>query len=191
MIMTSADADLDQLRAEVSELRARVDSFERILQLRDAITNTTVGTPTEAAEPVALPASYEITADQLLPAQDGFHQLEWGPDGALRWTGPGQDVHFEAWIDRSAPLVATVQLFHFGTPANAQELALIVDGTSHGLTRQGESKILVSPPIAPREDAGATLFTLHVPHMHSPSARGAADRRVLGVAFQRLTVVRA
>ncbi len=190
MTMTSADADFDQLRAEVTELRARVDSFERILQLRDAIPNSTV--PAAAApEPVALPASYEVAADQLLPAQDGFHQLEWGPDGALRWTGPGQDVHFETWIDRSAPLVATVQLFHFGSPANAQDLAMVVDGTAYGFTRQGDTKVLVSAPIAPREGDGATLFTLHVPHMHSPSARGAADRRMLGVAFQRLTVVRA
>lgn len=190
----NAEADstaaMQALRREVAELRARLDAFERILQLRDAA-GAPSGAPLPAAPPAApLPADYDIAADQLLPAQDGFHQLEWGPDGPLRWTGPTEDVHFEAWIDRSAPLVATLRLFHFGTPANAKDLTLVVDGASHAMRREGTTKILVSAPIAPRAGDGPTRFTLHVPHLHSPSARGAADKRVLGVAFQRLTVAR-
>ena len=186
--MSEGEDAIAALRAEVAELRARVDAFERILQLRDA---ASAAPPPQAPQPsAALPATYDIAADQLLTAQDGFYQLERGPEGPFRWTGPDGDVHFEAWIDRSAPLVAAVQLFHFGTPANAKDMAIIVDGATYGLLREGTSKLLKSEPIAPRAGDGPTRFTLRIPHLHSPSARGAADKRQLGVAFQRLTIVR-
>ncbi|MEO3475449.1 hypothetical protein AAFN86_26595 [Roseomonas sp. CAU 1739] len=181
------------LRAELAELRARFDAFERIIQLRDAMdraaaAGAAVVPPAPAA---ALPSDYEIAADQLLPAQDGFYQLEWGPEGAFRWTGPGEDVHFEAWLDRSAPLRATLTLFHFGTPANAKDMTILVDGIAVTLEREGAGKVLHAAPIPPRDGDGPTLFTLHVPHVHSPAAaRGAADRRRLGIAFQRLRIAR-
>lgn len=183
----AAPKDVIALHAEVAELRRRLDSYERILQLRDA---AAPGGALPAADLPPLPASFDIAADQLLPAQDGFYQLEWGPDGAFRWTGPGDSVHFEAWIDRSAPLFATFHIFHFGTPANAKELAIEVDGARYPLQREGTGKVLRSEPIAPRRGDGPTRLTLNVPHIHSPSDRGAADKRRLGVAFQRLRLAR-
>ena len=187
-------ADIAALRAEVAELRARLDSYDRLLQIRDAaLASGVVAKPAAAPEPAPppLPSRFDITADQLLPTHDGFYQLEWGPEGAFRWTGPDADVHFEAWLDRSQPLVATLRLFHFGAPANAKDLALEVDGVAYPLTRQKNEKLLLSDPIAPRPGGGATRLTLKVPHTHSPAARGAADKRILGVAFQRLLVERA
>lgn len=181
-------ADITALRAELAELHGRLESFERILQLRDAVADRPPG---PAAGLPALPDSFEIAADQLLPAQDGFYQLEWGPEGAFRWTGPGADVHFEAWLDRSAPLVATLRIFHFGTPANAKDLVLEVDGTAYPLTRVANQKVLKSDPIVPRPGEGPTRLTMRVAHLHSPSQRGQADKRMLGVAFQRLRIERA
>lgn len=182
--------DLATLRAEVADLRARLDSYERILQLRDAALADAPPLPAQPTAPTppapALPATFEIAADQLLPAQDGFYQLEWGPEGAFRWTGPAAEVGFDAWIDRQRPLVATLHLFHFGTPANARDLTIEVDGTAYPLARQGGEKVLRSDPIAPRAADGASRLTLRVAHVHSPADRGAADRRMLGVAFQRL-----
>ncbi len=197
-----APADVRALRDEVAELRARILGFERILQIRDAVSAETEAAPagppaktaTVPAPPPAkdpLPAHFDIAADQLLPIHDGFYQLEWGPEGALRWTGPGPDVHFEGWLDRTQPLVATLRLFHFGTPANAKELTIEVDGVSYPLARQANEKIMRSEPIAPRRGDGPTRLTLKVPHLHSPAARGLADKRTLGVAFQRLRVERA
>lgn len=189
-------ADLAALRAEVTELRARIDSYERLLQIRDA-SLTAAAEPAPAlpvpGDPAArtgsdLPDHFEIAADQLLPAQDGFYQLEWGPEGAFRWTGPAEDVGFDAWLDRSKPLVVVLRLFHFGTPANAQDLRIEVDGVAYALARDGKDKILRSEPIQPRPGEGPTRLTLRVAHMHSPAARGASDRRTLGVAFQRLRV---
>ena len=191
-----AASELAALRAEVAELRARLDSYERVLQLSDAALvaaeRSSEPPPFAVAAPLKapLPSEFTIGADQLLPAQDGFYQLEWGPEGALRWTGPGQDVHFEAWIDRSAPLIATFRIFHFGTPANAKELTIEVDGTRYALQREGNAKVVRSEPIAPRSGDGPTRVTLNVPHMHSPSERGAADKRRLGIAFQRLRLAR-
>ncbi|WP_137125360.1 hypothetical protein [Roseomonas sp. HF4] len=184
-------SDLVALRAEVADLRARLESYERILQLRDAALAPAAPSPPAAPEAPPLPDWFEIAADQLLPIQDGFYQLEWGPEGAFRWTGPGADVHFEAWLDRAAPLVATLRLFHFGVPRNARDLAIEVDGTAYPLTRLGEEKILRSDPIAPRAGDGPTRLTLRVAHVHSPAASGKADQRMLGVAFQRLRVDRA
>lgn len=184
-------ADLAALRAEVAELRARLEAHERILQIRAAAgeaADLVVPTMPPPAAHHPLATEFDITADQLLPVHDGFYQLEWGTEGAFRWTGPGQDVHFEAWLDRSAPLVATLHLFHFGTPANAKELTLEVDGATYALARQGTDKLLRSDPIAPRAGDGPTRMTLRVPHLHSPAARGQADRRTLGVAFQRLSI---
>lgn len=187
--------DLAALRAEVAELRARLDSFERILQLRDAALAAAPPPPPplepapareREPDPAPLPTTFEIAADQLLPVQDGFYQLEWGPEGAFRWTGPGPEVRFEAWIDRSAPLVATLRLFHLGIPANARDLTLEVDGATHPLLRQGAEKVFRAGPIAPRAAAGPTCLTLHVAHVHRPADRGLSDKRTLGVAFQRL-----
>jgi hypothetical protein len=191
---SSPATDLAALRAEVADLRARVESYERILQLRDAALAAAPPAPAPATLPAPsppppdLPHQFEIAADQLLPAQDGFYQLEWGPEGAFRWTGPSEDVGFDAWVDRSRPLVATLRLFHLGTPANAKGLAIEVDGVAYPLTRDGKDKLLRSDPIQPRASDGPTRLTLRVPHMHSPAARGAADKRMLGVAFQRLRI---
>lgn len=189
--MTSDDTGVEALRTEVATLRARLDALERIVQLRDAIATGAPPVDGAPSEPhPELPATYEIAADQLLPAQDGFYQLEWGPEGAFRWTGPGEEVHFEAWIDRSAPLQATLTIFHFGTPANSKEMTIEVDGNKYSLQREGNSKVLRSEAIAPREGDTPTRFTLHVPHLHSPSTRGFADKRRLGIAFQRLHIAR-
>jgi len=184
-------SDLAALRAEVAALRARLDSYERILQLRDAALAVAppFPPPPDATPPPS--SNFEIAADQLLPVHDGFYQLEWGPEGAFRWTGPHPEVHFEAWVDRSEPLIATIRLFHFGTPANAKELTIEVDGAVYAFTRQANEKILRSAPIAPRAGDGPTRITLKVPHIHSPSDRGLPDKRILGVAFQRLRLERA
>ena len=100
-------ANLEALRSEMAELRARLGSYEKVLQIRDAALSAGSMPSLVASEPSRpnpdLPPTFIITADQLLPAQDGFYQLEWGPEGAFRWTGPGDAVHFETWIDRSAP----------------------------------------------------------------------------------------
>ena len=187
---TDGGGELAALRAEVADLRARLDSYERILQLRDAAlaASPAPAPPPPAQAALPLPDHFDIAADQLLPAQEGFYQLEWGPEGAFRWTGPAPDVGFDAWLDRSRPLVAILRLFHFGTPANARELTIEVDGIAYALARDGKDKLLRSDPIAPRAGDGPTRLTLRVPHLHSPAARGAADKRVLGVAFQRLRV---
>jgi hypothetical protein len=194
-ISASDCADLDALRADLTAVRARLDSLERILQLRDAALATSPSAPASILPapppPHSLPDHFDIAADQLLPTQDGFYQLEWGPEGALRWTGPGPDVLFEAWIDRSAPLVATLRLFHFGTPANAKDLTIDIDGVVHRMTRQGSEKLLRSDPIAPRPGDSLTRIKLRVPHLHSPADRGQTDKRILGVAFQRLLLERA
>ncbi len=178
------------LRTEVAQLRARLDAFERILQIRDAALGEPSQRSVAASFAAPLPQSYDIAADQLLPAQDGFYQLEWGPEGAFRWTGPGDSVHFEAWIDRAAPLIATIRIFHFGTPTNAKDLMIEVDGARYALQREDAGKVLHSEPIAPRPGDGPTRVSLIVPHMHSPSERGAADKRRLGVAFQHLRIAR-
>jgi hypothetical protein len=181
------------LSGELAALRARVEALERALQLREAAAAAGLAGPLPAPAPPAasLPLAFAIAADELLPAADGFYRLEWGPEGAFRWTGPAPEVRFEAWIDRSAPLVATLRLFHFGVPANAKDLVLEVDGEPHPLTRRGSEKVLVSPPIPPRPTEGPTPIVLRVPHVHSPSARGLPDKRMLGVAFQSLRLDRA
>ena len=188
--MTNGDSNIAALRAELAELRARMDAYERILQIRDTAGLAAPVRPEAPASSAPLPTHFDIAADQLLPTQDGFYQLEWGPEGAFRWTGPAPDVHFAAWIDRSQPLVATVHIFHFGIPANAKDLIIEVDGTAHAFQRQGDSKVLRSDPIAPRPGSGATRLTLRIPHVHSPSARGGTDKRTLGVALQRLRLDR-
>lgn len=176
------DSDLAPLRAELEVLRARLDTIERILQLRDAA----FPPPQQEDTPAALPATYEIGADQLLPAQDGFHQLEWGPEGAFRWTGAEGELRFEAWLDRTVPLVATLRLFHLGSPANARDMTIEADGASLPLHRDGTSKVFHSDPIPPRPGAGPTILVVRVPHLHCPSDQGKSDRRTLGVAFQAL-----
>ncbi|MBP0463165.1 hypothetical protein J5Y09_04520 [Roseomonas sp. PWR1] len=174
--------DFKALRSEIADLRARLDTFERILQLRDATLPPAIPDPS----PTPLPPTHDIAADQLLAAQDGFHQLEWGSEGAFRWTGAEGALRFEAWVDRAAPLVATLRLFHFGTPANAREMTVEVEGMTLALKREGSSKVFHSEPIPPRPGTGPTILVVKVPHLHSPADQGRPDKRILGVAFQSL-----
>ncbi len=178
-------SQVTELRGELAKLAERVALYERILQIRDA------AFPEAAASELGdapLATRFEIEASQLLPVQDGFHALEWGPEGAFRWTGPEPRVRFVAWIERRGPLRASLKLFHFGMPANQHDLALIVDGLRHPLKRGEGEKVLVSPLIPPRPGDGPTEILIEVAHMHSPQQLGHPDKRTLGIAFQRLVV---
>jgi hypothetical protein len=193
---------IEDMRAEIAAIRDRVELFGRALQIREAAETLRASrpgipaAPSPAAAPVArpdpgtagLPARFEAEAAEMLRMADGFHALEWGRAGAFRWTGPGHDARFEAFLDRSAPLKATLSLLQIGDPANEEALQLLVDGTAHALKRDTRSNAYFAGPIAPRERGGPTEIRLRVPYLHWPARTGGLDKRTLGVCFQRLVI---
>jgi hypothetical protein len=189
-----ADAASDAgLRAELAALRAEVEALQRRLALHEEIERLREASPLPAAAslPIAalpsLPRRCEVDAAQALPVEDGFHGLEWGPRGAYRWTGPGQETRFRLWIDRAAPLRLLLDLFHQGEPGNRHRLSVVVEGTRYPLLEMPGEGRLATWGIPPRAGAGPTDILLHVPHVHAPAAKdGAGDTRMLGVAVLRL-----
>ena len=195
-------ARIEDMRQEIAAIRDRVELFGRALQIRDAAlarrpaAAAPAVAPTLPAEGTArpdpgtagLPRRFEAEAAEMLRSGDGFHALEWGRAGAFRWTGPGHDARFEAWLDRTGPLRATLSLLQIGDPANETALELLVDGVPHALRRDTASNAFRAGPIAPRERGGPTEIRLRVPFLHWPAQSGAMDRRTLGVCFQRLVI---
>lgn len=183
---------VEDMRAEIAAIRDRVELFGRALQIRDAAVADGAAAPTLTARPdtgtAGLASRFEAGAAEMLRTADGFHALEWGRAGAFRWTGPGHDARFEAWIDRAVPLVATLTLPNIGDAANEATLELVVDGAAHALRRLGAGDAFAAGPIAPRSKGGPTEIRLRVLHLHWPARAGGMDRRTLGVAFQRLVI---
>ena len=187
-------ARIEDMRAEIAAIRDRVDLYGRALQIRDAAMALRAAPPapdaTARPDPgtAGLPRRFEAMAAEMLRTADGFHTLEWGRAGAFRWTGPGHDARFEAWIDRRAPMTATVTLAQIGDPANEATLELVVDGASFPLGRQGSTNAFLAGPIPARTTGGATEIRLRVAHLHWPAMTGGLDKRTLGVAFVGLVI---
>lgn len=198
-------ARIEDMRAEIAIIRERVDRYGRMLQLRDAAPPTrpeperpaapvTAEPPTGAAAEAApeardaLPAGFQAEAAEQLRAADGFHALEYGRSGPFRWTGPGHDARFVAFLDRTSRLRAVVTLHNIGDSQNEHALQLIVDGQAYPLTREAGTNAFHAGPIRARAGGGATKISLRVPYLTPPGASGGFDTRTLGVAFQKLVL---
>ena len=181
-------ARIEGMRQEIAAIRDRVELFGRALQIRDAALALGAIAPGAAPGPAAtarpdmetagLPRRFEAEAAEMLRSADGFHALEWGRAGAFRWTGPGHDARFEAWIDRTAKLKAVLTLAQIGDAANETALELLVDGVAYPLRRAPNENGFTTGPIAPRAStnsrtAGATG--------KSPASPVLADSRASGV----------
>ena len=176
------------LQQEVIALRERLDAQEKLLQLRDALPAPSPVAELRYPTPLELPSHWEIDAEQSLQGACNFHGLEWGEEGAFRWTGPGAEAGFDLWIDRRYPLRARLEIADFGHEANKGALSLIVDGSLYPLQQRGPGKWLMAGPILPRATAGPTQLLIRVPHLHAPPAPSHHAPPLRGIAFKRLSL---
>jgi hypothetical protein len=136
-----------------------------------------------------MPRQAVIDARDSLDAIDGFYPLEYGADAAYRWTGPGREVSFRAWVDRSGPTILEVALYSFGDPRNHDSIQLRVDGEPVRVI-SGE-KVIRSDPIHIRSTNGPTEIRLDIPFSFCPKDQGESDSRELRIAFSKLTLTSA
>lgn len=135
--------------------------------------------------PIDLPHTVEISAMEHLLARDGFYALEYADDGtAFRWTGPERTFTFSFYVDRNRPLQLTLDSL-----SNLQTVEAFVDGLPlrSQVQPQGAGYRLLAT-LEPRESAEATQLIFVIPSVSVP--RDSEDRRLLGIAFCRLSVSR-
>lgn len=176
------------LQQEVIALRARLEAHEKLMQLRDAMDAPPPAGAAPLPAPLELAAQWEMDATQSLSGGTNFHALEWGREGAFRWTGPGADAGFDIWIDRRYPLRARLEIADFGHEANKDALSLIVDGSLYPFLRRGPGKFLIAGPILPRAAEGPTRLIIRVPHLHMPPSPSHHAPPLRGIAFKRLSL---
>src|SRR5579871_3804580 len=96
--LISALADeIALLHDKIEQVQRELRGFESYRILREQLALTD-----DAGNAGRLMPDYvEIGAAENLEAQDGFHGIEYTPDGsAYRWTEPGRTFTFRVFIDR-------------------------------------------------------------------------------------------
>lgn len=137
----------------------------------------------------ALPGSVDLYASQLFEPQEGFYNLEYTADGVpFRWTGPQRYFSFTVNVDRSAALLAELEIINMVDEQRQSDMTLLVDGSSLPFrvqqTGAGYLGRAMLPAVAPRD---TTTLTLVVPATLRPPAPS-TDIRELGIAFSRLRI---
>lgn len=178
------EARVAALEADVKRLAARLEALAAWEQARTPVLARHADPPVPAP---ALPAEAALEADELLSFGDGFHALERLPDGTgCRWTAASARATF--WVDRSRPLLVTVEVVGRGRTPEGVPPIIEVEGLRLPLHRQGTGLRHVAGPIPPRAAPGPTEIVLHAPAPFRPSDHGEADFRTLGLRVARIAL---
>ena len=176
--------EIVRLHTDLHDLRRDMEALEQysLLTKRLELVTGPLGDRTD------LPRQVEVSAMEHLLPRDGFYALEYAQDGtAFRWTGPERTFSFNIFIDRRAPLLLTLEALNAAELSLMRNIEIFVDGLPHDRQVQplGDGFRLVAN-LEPREGAEATHLNFIVPSVSVPAA--SEDRRVLGVAFTRLSL---
>jgi hypothetical protein len=170
---------LSSMQFELNRLKTRHRALLTSLRFQAPEPNPQVASLVEK-----MPRRVVVDARDSLDTIDGFYDLEYAGTTAFRWTGPGPDVTFRAWIDRSVPVVMDLSFVSLGDSRNAGNIELWVDGARVPLSF-GETSIRSAPLPRGRSDA-ATEAVLRIPYSFLPKYQGTEDERELGIAFVRV-----
>ncbi len=183
-LIRSLAAEFLQLHRAHAALAARLAVMETLQAMSDGILEAASGAVAR------YPARARVAADDCVLDIIGFHQLEHDQTGApYRWTGPERYFSFHLFVDRRTPAAFVLSFGAFYAEASVKHLRGFVDGKEILLSFKGASNGWEARgAMPPRRDAGATVLTFVVPQIASPSSKGSADVRLLGLSFQSLTV---
>jgi hypothetical protein len=140
------------------------------------------------ADRARLPSSIVIEADFALNASDGFYGLEHTAAGVpFRWTGPSSHFSFNVFVDREAGATLELKFLRCMDFALQKELVLAIDAQPVPVQVVAKGKGMdVLAALPPRSEKRVTVISVFVDTVAPESA---ADERLLGLAFERLSVV--
>jgi hypothetical protein len=170
---------ISKLEASLELLRIYQENSDILLHANEVIT----------AKAPELASSYSICADQHFSRADGFHSLEFNDHGRpYRWCGEAGNLTFRFYVDRSQPLIVTLELFSAVHPDNIHGLELFEKSDSLPLIVVEDHKpwphIVCTLPPMPNV-SGATVLRYNFPVTQQLSEQ---DGRVASVAMHRFSV---
>jgi len=174
--------ELADLRLQVQTLSTAIAALASYQEIAPLLR------PPEGEKVARLPRRAFVDASQHLQMLDGFHAIEYTESGvAYRWTGPLLRFRFSVWVDRTAPVDATLSALSCGNPANMQSTVLWVDAMRYP-TRWDEARnALVCEGILPRDFAGLSVFEFELARLVED--KDASDLRELGLPFRSFEAI--
>jgi hypothetical protein len=186
-------APIDVLVRHLARQQVVIDSLvEQLGVLEAALRARDVLVCTEDRDESSYPNRATVSADFRLAAEDGFYAIEHDHYGRpYRWTGPTTTFGFDLYVSRTSALSATLELLSAPPEVDLAQLRCYCDHREQKLERATQSEMLgLSTVLPPRTGLGKTRLEFEVPRVIRPSERedGGGDKRLLGVAFVRLSV---
>jgi hypothetical protein len=185
LLLESLTDELLRLHRACAALQARLSALEVTQTIQDRIA------PSEKLAAVtALPKKITIDAAFSLPAEAGFHTLEYDRQGApFRWTGPEPSFRFELMLNRTAPADLKLRYSQVFADIQDYEIPCFVDGAEIEITQVAvDGEFELHGVIPPREGGGGTVLTFVCPTPSAEEAAMSGDTRSLGLAFRWLKV---
>jgi hypothetical protein len=187
--------ELSGLSASVGAISKRLAEVERSAET--ILTLLDFPFPRQGAAQTPLMKRVVVTARMFCNPADGFHRLEFSPDGtAFRWTGPQAEFRFTVYADRRQGCRAELALIDNERLRDVAELACYIDRswTPCELRRadaDGLARVTFSLP--PLEINRGTEILFSAPFMFVPRDLNpdSLDTRSLGVQFVELRIDRA
>ncbi len=186
--------ELSGLSASVAAISKRLAEVERSAETILALLDFPL--PRQGAARTPLMKRVVVTARMFCNPADGFHRLEFSPDGtAFRWTGPRSEFRFTVYVDRRQGCRAELALIDNERMRDVAELACYIDRswTPCELRRaDGEALARVSFSLPPLEINRGTEILFSAPFMFVPRDLNpdSLDTRSLGVQFVELRIDR-
>lgn len=185
-LLASIAGEIARLGQSNRQLAARVAALETLNVLVDRIAGA------EQRElAAALPKSVIIDAVYSLPGSGGFYDLEYDPTGRpFRWTGPTRHFSFSCFVDRRNGASFLLEFWRIFAHVQTVAFQCLVDGEPVPTTVvQLPNGFELSGELPPRSGGDGSVLTFISPGIASPSeVDGVSDDRILGVAFQVLTI---
>jgi hypothetical protein len=161
---------IEALKAELERLRAEVADLHK-----------------SAAEHDRPPAIAVVVADEQLGAEQGFYPVERTEDGvAFCWTGPAATFSLAIRVDRFMGADLRLDAISFLDWEKQKDVQLQADGQPVPLkVTRGGIGVIITAELAPRTGREPTTLSFTLPTTLPPA--NAADKRMLGLAFFKLT----
>ena len=150
--------------------------------------------PKQGALQTPLMKRVVVTAKMFCNPADGFHSLEFSPDGtAFRWTGPRPEFRFMVYVDRRQSCRAELILIDSIRMHDVAEIACYIDRSwapSELRRDDAEKFVRVSVDLPKLEVNRGTEILFVAPSVFVPRDHdsGSLDPRSLGVQFVELRI---
>lgn len=189
-VLDSLARELARDRLLIADLVGRLDATEKELAALKVAQKARDILMPQASQEYKGRREATIESSAPLPADRGFHALERDGNGAIfRWTGPSQHFHYDLHLDRSVPLMFSLQVPMWGAE-HAKGLSCTSEGRNIPLRRRQLGRtVVLDGMLDPRAEPGLTRIDFLADHLQTvaPKTEGGKSRQ-LGLPVLRLKV---